>query len=99
VISGCGGGGVADLRSEHGWTLECGAAQLVVPWWTGGRGAAWWREGGREGGDLGFRGNDVGAFYTCDIGRVSGEGALAWALLDRSTPGGGSAVDQVCAWR
>jgi hypothetical protein len=35
--------------------------------------------GGREGGDLGFRGNGVGAFYTCDIGRVSGEGALAWA--------------------
>jgi hypothetical protein len=76
VISGCGGGGVVDLRSEHGWTLECGAARLVVPWWTGGRGMV---EGGREGGDLGFRGNDVGAFYTCDIGRVSGEGALAWA--------------------
>jgi hypothetical protein len=75
------------------WSSAVGGA--MVDWWA-------WRgmvEGGREGGDLGFRGNDVGAFYTCDIGRVSGEGALAWALLDRSTPGGGSAVDQVCAWR
>jgi hypothetical protein len=47
------------------WSSAVGGA--MVDWWAR-------RGGGREGGDLGFRGNDVGAFYTCDIGRVSGEG-------------------------